>query len=463
MSDVSKGVRPATWRLPERQLEIDRTMTSSGITLTPGMPICQTDLPLDWYQKEFAPYAGEYLALPDRTPESVLPWMDSYIIPALGHFDGRLLLLAHYYMGGEIVKLVERYGGYIADSYKLARQAQLHPEYDIFVESAVHFMAETIALLKHPHQEVFITNPKSGCTMEALAKEEMVVPAFEALHDRYGDELLVVAYMNTSGRIKALAGRTGGSVCTSSNAGLVMQWARDQGRRILFVPDRHLGENSGRQVGIAPERMFQWPGGWRGGRTTVDDLSDDDRARLDGSELILWGSDCGVHTIFRPAHVEYWRERGYRVLVHPESTHPVVSVADGSGSTNYLWTEIMNSPAGSKLAIGTEGHFVRNAEEQARKRGVEVVHLADIPDPAFASMGCGCATMSRNDPPHLVAMLDLLRQGRAPELNRVLAGDVVDETTGWRERLDLATREQITLDARKSLEKMIELTEAAGG
>ncbi|MGM0574706.1 MAG: quinolinate synthase NadA [Myxococcota bacterium] len=436
-------------------------MQSSGITLEPGMPICQTDLPLDWYQEEFEPYAEEYLALPDRTPETVLPWMDSYIVPALDHFDGRIMLMAHYYMGGEIVKLVERYGGHIADSYALARQAELHPEYEIFVESAVHFMAETISLLKHDHQDVWITNPKSGCTMEALAKEGMVEPVFDELHGRYGDDLLVVCYMNTSGRLKAMAGRTGGAVCTSSNAGVIMRWAREQGRKILFIPDRHLGENSGREVGIGPDAMFTWPGGWEGSRMSVDDLSAAERRRLDESELILWGSFCGVHTVFQPGHVEWWRERGYRVLVHPECTHEVVRVADGSGSTNYLWKEIMEAPAGSKVAVGTEGHFVRNAAEQAEKRGVRVVNLADVDDPRFPSMGCGCATMSRNDPPHLVAILDLLRQGRAPELNHVLPGDVVDEQTGWRERLAAEDRATIARDARRSLQKMIELTEAA--
>ena len=126
----------------------------SGIQLAPDMPICQADLPLDWYQTEFKPYAEEYLALPDRLPGTVLPWMDGYIKPALAALGDRVLLLAHYYMGGEIVKLVERYGGFISDSYQLALQAVQNPTKTHFVESAVHFMAETIALLKHDHQEV---------------------------------------------------------------------------------------------------------------------------------------------------------------------------------------------------------------------------------------------------------------------------------------------------------------------
>jgi quinolinate synthase len=178
--------------------------------------------------------------------------------------------------------------------------------------------------------------------------------------------------------------------------------------------------------------------------------------------MVLWGSWCGVHTVFRPDHVRYWRERGYRVLVHPECPKVVVDVADGAGSTAYLWKAVMQAAPGTKLAIATEGHFVRNAREQAALRGVEVVNMADIPAPEFAAMGCGCATMSRNDPPHLVAILDLLAKGRAPDANRVLAGDAVHEITGTRERLDPAERAALVRDAKRALENMIAVTEGAG-
>ncbi len=444
-----------------RSVTLDKSMNSSGIRLTPGMAICQTDLPIDWYQEEFKPYVEEYLALPDRTPETVLPWMDKYIVPALDHFGDKLMLLAHYYMGGEIVKVVGRYGGQISDSYALALKAVRNPEVTTFVESAVHFMAETIALLKHDHQDIWITNPKSGCTMEALAKEEMVVPVFDDLQARYGDDILVVCYMNTSGRLKALAGRSGGAVCTSSNAAVIMEWARAQKKKIFFVPDQHLGENSGRQVGITPDKMVHWPGGWEGRKMRLDTMKPEWRQKFDDAELILWDSFCGVHMVFTERHVNYWRERGYKIIVHPECKHEIVKIADGSGSTAYLWAEVMNAKAGDKLAIGTEGHFVKNAVMQAEHRGVTVVNLAEVPDPSFPSAGCGCATMSRNDPPHLVALLDLLRKGEAPQLNKVLAGDAVDETTGWRERLDPASQKQIAKEARAALERMIELTEAA--
>ncbi len=440
--------------------EIDRSVRTSGIVLQPDIPICQTDLPLDWYQKEFKPYAEEYLELPDRKPETVLPWMDRYVKPALAEFGDEVMLLAHYYMGGEIVKIVERYGGKIADSYLLARQAVLHPNRKIFVESAVHFMAEAIAILAGPDQLVYITNPKSGCTLEMMAKEFMVRPAADQLQGRYGDDLVVVAYMNTSGRLKALAGRTGGAVCTSSNAHRILAWARERGRKIFFVPDRHLGENAGARVGIPADRIFLWKGGHEGGDVRLEDWASEEVDRLDRAELVLWGSFCGVHTVFRPEQVRYWKERGYDVVVHPECPKPVVDVAHGSGSTSFLWNHVMDASKGSRIAVGTEGHFVRNLREQAALRGIEVVHVADIPGPEFEQFGCGCATMSRNDPPHLVALLDLLRRGKAPDINRVLPGDVVDEVTGWRERLDPDGQEKLVRDARRSLERMIELTEA---
>jgi quinolinate synthase len=448
-------------RTPSPARTVERLFRSSGIRIEPGVPICQTDLPLDWYQEEFKPYAQEYLALPDRTPESVLPWMDRYLLPARRELGPKLLLLAHYYMGGEIVKLVERYGGRIADSYELALQARSNEAAEWIVESAVHFMADAIATLAQPHQKVLITNPRAGCTLEMYAKEFHVAPAVDELKRRYGDELTVVAYMNTSGRVKALAGASGGAVCTSSNAKAVLTWALARFRRVLFVPDQHLGRAACWWCGIPPEEQFQWGGGDEGMRMLVSSLKPADRDRLDRARVILWGSSCGVHTVFRRDMVDYWRARGFQVHVHPESPLEVIQAADGAGSTRYLWRLVEEAKPGAKLAIATEAHFVKNARELARARGVEVVHMADIPDPKYQSIGCGCATMSRNDPPHLVALVDLLRQGRAPDANRVEAGDVVDEIGGARERLAAEERATVVRDARRALERMVEITEAA--
>lgn len=434
------------------------TMDRPAIRLRPGINLCQSDLPLGWYQDEMRPYAEEYLALPDRTPETVLPWLDRYMRPAIDHFGDDLLLLAHYYMGGEIVKLVERYGGAIGDSYALATRAAGMPEKKIIVQSAVHFMAEAVAIMARPDQSVWITNPSAGCTMEMMATEDMVLPVAEQFLARYGDDLRIVAYMNTSGRIKALAGRTGGAACTSSNAHLVVEWARRGGRKVFFVPDRHLGANVADRLGIADDRTATLP--TPAGRAAPVDI--ERWEHFDRAELILWGSYCGVHTVFRPEHVGYWRARGWQIAVHPEAPREVVLEADLVGSTADLWKAVMAAPPGSKFAIGTEGHFVRNLREQAALQDVEVVHLAAAPDPRLLRVaGCGCATMSRNDPPHLAGLLDLLRKGAAPEANRVHAGDVIDEHTGQRDRLPPDEQAQLACDARAAMQRMIDITEAA--
>ncbi len=440
-------------------------VVNTGFELRPGVAICQTDYPLDWYQPEFIPYAEEYLALPDRTPETVLPWMERYIRPAIDELGGELLVLAHYYMGGEIVKLVERFEGQVADSYQLALMARANPDKKLIVESAVHFMAETIAILANPSQRVFITNPKAGCTMEMFAKDHMVEPALDALEARYGaDSILPVCYMNTSGRIKALTGERGGAVCTSSNVEAIFRWALAQEKRVFFVPDRHMGENVAGQVGIAPDRIAHWPGGNESVSFSIDGADRDTQATFDRAQLVLFGSHCGVHTFFEPWMCEHWRKRGHTVLVHPECPKVVVDAAEGSGSTSFLWQRVLNDADGTgRYAIGTEGHFVTNLAETAAARGIEVVNLghAPRPDGTPSLQGCGCATMSRNDPPHLVALVDLLRQGKAPDYNEVRPGDVVDEFTGRRERLEPAGQEWVATEARRALERMIEITEAS--
>jgi quinolinate synthase len=431
----------------------------TGLLLTPDLPLCQTELPLDWYQDELRPYAEEFQALPDRRAETVVRWLERYVRPAQDHFGDSLLLLAHFYMGGEIVRLVEHFGGAVSDSYVLALQARNQPEKKVIVESAVHFMAEAIALLAHDDQEVWITNPKAGCTMELLAKDWMVLPAVDELRERYGDDLLAISYMNTSGRLKAISGQTGGAVCTSSNAHLVVDWARRQNKKILFLPDQHLGRNTAWKLGMDLAKVVTLPDPQRGAVHIADTAGGLDA--LDAAELVLWGSSCGVHTVFTADMVRWWQERDWRVIVHPESPLEVVQAADGEGSTNYLWRAVMDAAPGDRLAIGTEGHFVRNAREQAARRGVEVMHLADIPEAGYGSAGCGCATMSRNDPPHLAGLLDLLRQGRAPEINRVLPGDVVDERTMKRDRLTADEQAALVADARRSLERMIEIVDNA--
>ncbi|MCH9689094.1 MAG: quinolinate synthase NadA [Gammaproteobacteria bacterium] len=335
------------------------------MSITQDMKICQSDYPLDWYQTDYIPYAEEYLALPDRKLTTVLSWMSPYLNKVQDHFGPDLLLLSHYYMGGEIVRLVEQFGGKIGDSYQLALMAASHPEKSIIVESAVHFMAESIAMLAHESQSVYITNPKSGCTMEMLAKDFMVQPAFTELNARYGAEnILPICYMNTSGRVKAMTGAQGGAVCTSSNVKKIFQWAREKNKKILFIPDQHMGENVAHWLGI--QNLAYWPSGTEGAQYQLDAQNAKTLREFDQADLILFASECTVHTGYDGAMCAYWDTKNYTTVVHPECRNSVVRAAQHAGSTAFIWDLVMNDRAKTKrYAIGTENHMVENLKQQA--------------------------------------------------------------------------------------------------
>ncbi|VEG90358.1 quinolinate synthase NadA [Legionella spiritensis] len=430
------------------------------MSITNDMSICQSDYPLDWYQTEFIPYAEEYQALPDRKLTTVLAWMTPYLKKAQDHFGDQLLLLAHYYMGGDIVRLVEQFGGQIGDSYQLALMAADNPQKSVIIESAVHFMAESISILASNNQQVYITNPKSGCTMEMLAKDFMVEPAFLDLNERYGsDHILPVCYMNTSGRVKAMTGAQGGAVCTSSNVKKIFQWAREQNKKILFIPDQHMGENIAYWLGI--KNIAYWPGGTAGAQYSLAAQEKQTLNRFDQAELILFASQCAVHTHYQPYMCEYWHSKGYTTIVHPECRNDVIRVAQHAGSTAFIWDYVVNDRANTGYyAIGTENHLVENLKQHCRRLGIAVVNLAEAPKKDNEKgIGCGCATMSRNDPPHLVALLDLLRQGKTMDYNEVKAGDVVNEFTGSRQRLSDQEQQWVVDNAKKALQMMIAITE----
>lgn len=428
--------------------------------ITKDMSICQSDYPLDWYQADFMPYAEEYLALPDRKLTTVLAWMTPYVKKAQAHFGDQLLLLAHYYMGGDIVRLIEQFGGRIGDSYQLALIAAKHPEKSVIIESAVHFMAESIRILAHDNQQVYITNPKSGCTMEMMAKDFMVEPAFLDLNARFGaDNILPVCYMNTSGRVKAMTGAQGGAVCTSSNVKKIIQWAQKKKKKILFIPDQHMGENIAYWLGI--KNLAYWPGGTAGAQYSLEAQNQTTLAQFDRADMILFASECAVHTYYEAYMCEYWHERGYTTIVHPECRNEVIRVAQHAGSTAFIWDYVVNDRAGTGCyAIGTENHMVENLKQHCNALNIKVINLAEAPKIAGKpGLGCGCATMSRNDPPHLVGLLDRLREGHLMQYNEVRAGDVVNEFSGARHRLQTLDEAWVIEHAKNALQMMIDITE----
>ena len=184
-------------------------------------------------------------------------------------------------------------------------------------------------------------------------------------------------------------------------------------------------------------------------------------SQFDKAELILFASECAVHTYYQPEMCDYWQNKGYTTIVHPECRNDVIRKAQHAGSTAFIWDYVVNDRAKTqRYAIGTENHMVDNLKQHCLSLNIDVVNLAEMPEPhQQKGVGCGCATMSRNDPPHLVALLDLLRQGKSMPYNEIKAGDVVNEFTGVRDRLHNRDQQWIIENAKRALQMMIQITE----
>ena len=325
--------------------------------------------------------------------------MDERIAEARAQLGATTLLLGHHYQRDEVIRFADATG----DSYKLSRiAAESDANYIVFC--GVHFMAESADVLGHPGQQVILPDLNAGCSMADMAEISQVEACWEALEALgLADETIPLTYMNSTAAIKAFCGERGGLVCTSSNARAAFEWAFERGRRILFLPDQHLGRNTGYAMGIPLDEMTVWdPWGLQGGQS---------RQSLAQSRILLWKGHCAVHQRFLPSHVDAVRAKypGIQVIVHPECRFEVCQKADALGSTERLIALVEQAPAGQVFAVGTEIHLVNRMARRFAEQGKRVITLDDT--------GCLCTTMYRITPQHLAWALENLVAGRV--VNRI--------------------------------------------
>jgi quinolinate synthase len=339
----------------------------------------------------------DYLALPDHT-------MDARIAEARAKLGSTTILLGHHYQRDEVI----RFANFTGDSYKLSKIAsETDAKYIVFC--GVHFMAESADVLGHEGQQVILPDLNAGCSMADMAEISQVEACWEAL-ERLGlaADTVPLTYMNSTAAIKAFCGERGGLVCTSSNARAAFEWAFGRGKRILFLPDQHLGRNTGYAMGIPLNEMAVWDpwavqiGPSQGGQS---------KENLAGSRILLWKGHCAVHQRFLPGHVDQVRAKypGIQVIVHPECRWEVCQKADALGSTERLIQLVEQAPAGSMFAVGTEIHLVNRMAHRFAEEGKRIITLDDT--------GCLCTTMYRISPQHLAWALENLVEGRV--VNRI--------------------------------------------
>jgi len=262
-----------------------------------------------------------------------------------------LLILAHNYQRYDIVALSD----YYSDSLDLARRGKEAVEAKSIIFCGVHFMAQTTRVLAASHQRVFLPNHLAGCPLSDFAEIDQAETAWEEVTRVVGVENLVpIAYVNSTVLIKAVCGRNGGTICTSANAKKVFTHYLNQNKRILFMPDEHLGHNTAVQLGIPHDQIALYDPSKENGGLTNDQIN---RARV-----ILWKGFCHVHTHFTPELIRGMRERypDAVVIVHPECPEPTVKAADLVGSTKFMSEYVKTAEAGKTIVIGTEVNHVRN-------------------------------------------------------------------------------------------------------
>ena len=357
-----------------------------------------------------------YLVLPDRS-------MDERIRAAKEALGSELVVLGHHYQRDEVI----RFADFRGDSYKLSQQAaNAQGKYIVFC--GVHFMAESADILARPGQVTILPDLNAGCSMADMAEITQVEDCWETLvraglTNDAGDGITPLTYMNSTAAIKAFCGERGGVVCTSSNAAGAFEWGFRKNRKLLFLPDQHLGRNTGSKLGIPLDEMVVWnPYLLNGGL---------DPQQLKQARVILWKGHCSVHQRFLPEHVDNVRAKypGIRVIVHPECRWEVCQKADGIGSTEGLLKMIRQAPSGAMFAVGTEIHLVNRMGREFAAEGKKVITLDDS--------GCLCTTMFRISPQHLCWALENLVEGEV--VNRI---QVQEDVKHW---------------ARVALDRMLEI------
>lgn len=298
-----------------------------------------------------------------------------------------LLILGHHYQRDPVIHFADRNG----DSFGLARHAATCTGVRWVVFCGVHFMAETADILTGPEVTVLLPDTNAGCSMADMASIEQVEACWAECRDVCSDKLVPVTYMNSSAAIKAFTGQHSGVVCTSSNARGVLRWAFEQGDKVLFLPDQHLGRNTAYfQLGIGLDEMIVWdPDQPLGGNTPE---------AVRQARVLLWKGHCSVHMNFTAQHVELARQRdpNVRVLVHPECTFDVVAKADLVGSTDFIIRTIQAAEPGSSWVVGTEHHLVARLAAAHPDKKITTV----------SPFACQCSTMYRIDPVDLMRTLE---------------------------------------------------------
>ncbi|REL27274.1 quinolinate synthase NadA [Thalassotalea euphylliae] len=296
------------------------------------------------------------------------------------------VLIAHYYTDPEIQALAEETGGCVADSLEMARFGNQH-EADTLIVAGVRFMGETAKVLT-PEKTVVMPTLEATCSLDLGCP----IDKFDAFCNEHPDRTVVV-YANTSTAVKARADW----IVTSSCALEIVEHLDEQGEKILWGPDRHLGNYIEKQT---------------------------------GADMLMWQGACIVHDEFKTKALKDMKglHPDAAVLVHPESPAEIVELADAVGSTSQLIKAAQELPNKKFIVATDRGIFYKMQQLSPEKEFFE----APTAGQGAACRSCAhCPWMAMNglqaieealiDPSGKEIFVDMeLREGALRSTNRML-------------------------------------------
>jgi len=288
------------------------------------------------------------------------------------------VLLAHYYQSPEIQEIAD----YLGDSLYLA-QCAAKINADIIILAGVHFMAETAKII-NPSKMVLLPDLNAGCSLADSCPPE----DFKKFIDNY-PESIIVTYINCSAEIKALSD----IVCTSSNAIKVIS-SIPKNKNIIFAPDRNLGKYLIKKT---------------------------------GRDMILWDGACMVHEAFSLDRIitlakEYPKAK---FIAHPESTSPILDIANFIGSTSALLKYIETDSSNSYI-VATESGIIHQMQKSCPEK---IFIPAPVEDETCACSECAFMKLNTleklynclvNESPQIKLNRDLINKSRV-SIDRMLA------------------------------------------
>lgn len=293
-------------------------------------------------------------------------------------------IMGHHYQNDAVIRHVRITG----DSLELSRKVA-GIDSDNIIFCGVFFMAESAALLARPRQKVYVPEPDADCVMAQMAPAGLLDSVLRKMNEQ-GQKVLPLAYVNTSLAIKAVVGEHGGAVCTSANAETMMRWAFERADKVLFLPDKNLGRNTAKRLGIPLDEQIILNISGKG--ANMQEIPDK-------IKLAHWPGQCAIHARFKAEHIRRLREEhpGIKIAVHPECAPEIVDLADEAGSTSFLIKYAADAPDGSVLGIGTEYNLVHRLAERHKGRITIIPLLVSV-----------CSCMAQTTPENVLKTLKVI-------------------------------------------------------